>query len=69
MFTIVDRGADLLVRDERIGSELAVALKADERLIVFASAVARMRLSYTEGLKQGLAMLFASSKSPAFTRG
>jgi ubiquinone/menaquinone biosynthesis C-methylase UbiE len=51
MFTIVDRGADLLVSDGRIGSELAVALKAEARrrakvdgfygLIVFASAVAR----------------------------
>ena len=51
MFTIVDRGADLLLNGGRIGPELAAALKAEARrraeadgfygLIVFASAVAR----------------------------
>ena len=51
MFTLVDRGADLLLKGGRIGSEMADALKAEARrraevdgfygLIVFASAVAR----------------------------
>jgi ubiquinone/menaquinone biosynthesis C-methylase UbiE len=51
MFTLVDRGADLLLNSGRIGSEIADALKAEARrraeadcfygLIVFASAVAR----------------------------
>jgi hypothetical protein len=51
MFTIVDRGADLLLSAGRIGSAMAEALKAEARrraeancfygLIVFASAVAR----------------------------
>jgi len=51
MFTVVDRGADLLMSGGRIGPELADALKAEARrraevdgfygLIVFASAVAR----------------------------
>jgi SAM-dependent methyltransferase len=51
MFTIVDRGADLLLSEGRIGPEMADALKREARrraevdgfygLIVFASAVAR----------------------------
>ena len=51
MFTLVDRGADLLQSGGRIGREIADALKAEARrraeadgfygLIVFASAVAR----------------------------
>src|SRR5262245_1151220 len=51
MFTIVDRGADLLLSAGRIGPEMADALKAEARrraeancfygLIVFASTVAR----------------------------
>ena len=51
MFTLVERGADLLQSDGRIGREIADALKAEARrraeadgfygLIVFASAVAR----------------------------
>jgi ubiquinone/menaquinone biosynthesis C-methylase UbiE len=51
MFTLVDRGADLLLGAGRIGSEMADALKAEGRrraevdrfygLIVFASTVAR----------------------------
>lgn len=51
MFTLVDRGADLLIGAGRIGPELAAALKAEARrraevdrfygVIVFASTVAR----------------------------
>jgi ubiquinone/menaquinone biosynthesis C-methylase UbiE len=51
MFTIVDRGADLLLSEGRIGREMADALKTEARrraeadgfygLIVFGSAVAR----------------------------
>jgi len=51
MFTLVDRGADLLQSGGRIGREIAEALKAEARrraeadgfygLIVFAGAVAR----------------------------
>jgi len=51
MFSLVDRGADLLQSGGRIGREIADAMKAEARrraeadgfygLIVFASAVAR----------------------------
>jgi hypothetical protein len=51
MFTLVDRGADLLLTTGRIGPDMADALKAEARrraevdqfygLIVFASIVAR----------------------------